>query len=166
MVEILFSRGLVKILFATETFAMGVNMPTRTVVFDSIRKHDGKGFRELLPGEYIQMSGRAGRRGIDSVGTVIILVHDEPQEVNILHKMILGTPTKLESQFRITYNMILNLLKMGGDFRVEDMIRRSFFEAHNQKLLIKQKDRLRQVQSVFHRFKQTEMMANYSTNAG
>jgi antiviral helicase SKI2 len=103
MVEMLFARGLVKVsnshphppttaathqvqwprgrkpvrvlqvLFATETFAMGVNMPARCVVFDSIRKHDGSGFRDLLAGEYIQMAGRAGRRGLDNTGTVIIL---------------------------------------------------------------------------------------------
>ena len=58
IVEILFSRQLAKVLFATETFAMGVNMPARTVVFSSIRKHDGNNFRDLLPGEYTQMSGR------------------------------------------------------------------------------------------------------------
>jgi antiviral helicase SKI2 len=58
--------------------------------------------------------------------------------------MILGKSTKLESQFRLTYNMILNLFKMGGEFKVEDMIKRSFFEANNQKLLSKHKERLRQ----------------------
>ena len=65
MVEILFARGLVKVLFATETFAMGVNMPARTVVFHSTRKYTGTEWRELFPGEYTQMAGRAGRRGID-----------------------------------------------------------------------------------------------------
>ena len=74
MVEMLFGRGLVKVLFATETFAMGVNMPARCVVFDTIRKHDGTGFRDLLAGEYVQMAGRAGRRGLDDTGTVIILI--------------------------------------------------------------------------------------------
>ena len=69
----LFQRGWVKLLFATETFAMGVNMPARTVVFDNVRKHDGTQFRTLLPAEYIQMAGRAGRRGLDSTGTVILL---------------------------------------------------------------------------------------------
>jgi hypothetical protein len=58
IVEILFSRQLAKVLFATETFAMGVNMPARTVVFSSVRKHDGNSWRDLLPGEYTQMSGR------------------------------------------------------------------------------------------------------------
>ena len=67
MVEILFGRGLVKVLFATETFAMGVNMPAKSVVFNSIRKHDGKQFRVLEPGEYTQMAGRAGRRGLDDM---------------------------------------------------------------------------------------------------
>jgi antiviral helicase SKI2 len=81
IVEILFSRGLVKILFATETFAMGVNMPTRTVLFHATRKHDGVNWRDLLPGEYTQMSGRAGRRGIDAHGTVIIIAWDEVPEV-------------------------------------------------------------------------------------
>ena len=73
VVEMLFQRGWVKLLFATETFAMGVNMPARTVVFDNVRKHDGTQFRTLLPAEYIQMAGRAGRRGLDSTGTVILL---------------------------------------------------------------------------------------------
>ncbi|CAG8573200.1 50_t:CDS:10, partial [Diversispora eburnea] len=119
MVEILFSRSLVKVLFATETFAMGVNMPARTVVFSGTRKHDGKTFRDLLPGEYTQMSGRAGRRGIDSTGMVIIAC---------------GIPTKLESQFRLTYNMILNLLRVEA-IRVEEMIKRSFSENASQKML-------------------------------
>ena len=82
MVEILFSRGLVKVLFATETFAMGVNMPARCVVFSGIRKHDGKSFRDILPGEYTQMSGRAGRRGLDDTGVVIIVSSDELPDVS------------------------------------------------------------------------------------
>lgn len=77
MVEILFSRNLIKVLFATETFAMGVNMPARAVVFNSIRKHDGTQFRILQPGEYTQMAGRAGRRGLDTVGTVILCCFGE-----------------------------------------------------------------------------------------
>ena len=68
LTEILFSRGLIKVLLATETFAIGVNMPARCAVFNGVRKNDGRGFRELLPGEYVQMSGRAGRRGIDAHG--------------------------------------------------------------------------------------------------
>ncbi|KAE8281992.1 Helicase SKI2W [Larimichthys crocea] len=129
VIEMLFSRGLVKVLFATETFAMGVNMPARTVVFDSIRKHDGTGFRNLLPGEYIQMAGRAGRRGLDATGTVIILCKAGVHEMADLHVMMLGKPTLLQSQFRLTYTMILNLLRVEA-LRVTDMMRRSFSENH------------------------------------
>ncbi|XP_022602920.1 helicase SKI2W [Seriola dumerili] len=129
VIEMLFSRGLVKVLFATETFAMGVNMPARTVVFDSIRKHDGTGFRNLLPGEYIQMAGRAGRRGLDATGTVIILCKAGVHEMADLHVMMLGKPTILQSQFRLTYTMILNLLRVEA-LRVTDMMRRSFSESH------------------------------------
>uniref|UniRef100_A0A6Q2XR02 SKI2 homolog, superkiller viralicidic activity 2-like n=1 Tax=Esox lucius TaxID=8010 RepID=A0A6Q2XR02_ESOLU len=129
VIEMLFSRGLVKVLFATETFAMGVNMPARTVVFDSIRKHDGTGFRNLLPGEYIQMAGRAGRRGLDATGTVIILCKSGVHNMGDLHVMMLGKPTLLQSQFRLTYTMILNLLRVEA-LQVTDMMRRSFSESH------------------------------------
>ncbi|RUP46089.1 NUC185 domain-containing protein [Jimgerdemannia flammicorona] len=135
MVEILFAERLVKVLFATETFAMGVNMPARTVVFSGTRKHDGRNFRDLLPGEYTQMSGRAGRRGQDKTGVVIIACSgDEAPDPTNLSKMILGVPTKLESQFRLTYNMILNLLRVEA-LKVEEMIKRSFSENTSQKML-------------------------------
>ena len=133
-VEILFTKGLVKVLFATETFAMGVNAPAKCVVFSMIRKHDGQSFRELLPGEYTQMSGRAGRRGLDDRGVVIIACQEDLPDQSVLHKMILGSPTKLASQFRVTYNMILNLLRVEA-IKVEDMIKRSFSENANQKAM-------------------------------
>ena len=136
VVEILFAKTLVKVLFATETFAMGLNLPTRTVVFSGFRKHDGRTFRDLLPGEYTQMAGRAGRRGLDSVGSVIIVApgSDEAPPVATLRQMILGDPTKLRSQFRLTYNMILNLLRVEA-LKIEEMIKRSFSENATQALL-------------------------------
>lgn len=134
VVEILFARGLVKVLFATETFAMGVNMPAKCVVFSGTRKHDGRSFRDILPGEYTQMAGRAGRRGLDTTGTVIIIANDNIPEQTTLQHMILGTPARLQSQFRLTYNMILNLLRVEA-LRVEEMIKRSFSENATQKLL-------------------------------
>jgi len=135
MVEILFSRNLIKVLFATETFAMGVNMPARAVVFNSIRKHDGTKFRFLEPGEYTQMAGRAGRRGLDQVGTVIMCCFgDEPPPQVSLRNMLTGSSTKLQSQFRLTYNMIMNLLRV-EDMSVEGMIKRSFSEFATQRAL-------------------------------
>ena len=139
VVEILFAQSLVKVLFATETFAMGLNLPTRTVVFSGYRKHDGRSFRDLLPGEYTQMAGRAGRRGLDLVGYVIIVVPgaDAAPPLGDLRRMILGDPTKLRSQFRLTYNMILNLLRVEA-LRIEEMIKRSFSENAAQALLPEQ----------------------------
>lgn len=136
VVEILFAKTLVKVLFATETFAMGLNLPTRTVVFSGFRKHDGREFRDLLPGEYTQMAGRAGRRGLDTVGTVIICAPgaDEAPPAGRLRQMMLGEPTKLRSQFRLTYNMMLNLLRVEA-LKIEEMIKRSFSENATQALL-------------------------------
>ena len=141
VVEMLFQEGLVKLLFATETFAMGVNMPARTVVFDTIRKHDGTNFRNLLPAEYIQMAGRAGRRGLDTTGTVIILCKNDIPESGELHSVMLGQPMKLSSQFRVTYSMILNLLRV-EHLRVEDMMKRSFGEDHQQSAHVNKKKKL------------------------
>lgn len=142
LVELLFQRGLVKVLFATETFAMGVNMPARSVVFSGIRKNDGKTFRNLLPGEYTQMSGRAGRRGLDDTGVVIIL-SDNP-DLPTLNYMILGEPLKLRSQFRITYGMVLNLLRI-ETLKIEEMIKRSFSENAAQRLQPEQEDKLKRI---------------------
>lgn len=136
IVEILFAKTLVKVLFATETFAMGLNLPTRTVVFSGYRKHDGRDFRNLLPGEYTQMAGRAGRRGLDTVGTVIIVAPGKPEAPPAaeLSQMITGPATKLRSQFRLHYNMILNLMRVEA-LKIEEMIKRSFSENATQALL-------------------------------
>ena len=132
IVEMLFCRGLLKVLYCTETFAMGVNAPARCVCFQSLRKHDGQDFRGLLSGEYTQMAGRAGRRGLDTVGTVILAAWDNfPQELE-LRQLLSGQATKLQSQFRLTYGMILNLMRV-EDLRVEDMLARSFAEFHAQR---------------------------------
>jgi antiviral helicase SKI2 len=93
---------------------------------------DGKDFRNLLPGEYTQMAGRAGRRGLDTVGTVVIACWDSVLPEVDLKRMLTGSATKLESQFRLTYSMILNLLRV-EDLKVEDMLRRSFAEFHAQR---------------------------------
>ena len=85
-----------------------MNVCARQVIFNGIRKNDGKGFRELLPGEYTQMSGRAGRRGLDSVGLVFLSVGDGeaiPDEM-VIKTMLKGRSTHLTSQFRLTYNMV------------------------------------------------------------
>ncbi|KTW31200.1 SKI complex RNA helicase subunit SKI2 [Pneumocystis jirovecii RU7] len=153
IVEILFARGLVKILFATETFAMGVNMPAKSVVFSGIRKHDGQEFRYLFPGEYTQMAGRAGRRGLDTTGVVIIMCDDELPDINTLTHILLGNSAKLRSQFRLTYNMILNVLRV-KTLKVEEMIKRSFSENMSQKLLPEHQEEVTQYEKKLNLLKQ------------
>ena len=124
IVEILFSEGLVKVLLATETFAMGINMPTKTVVFFSLRKNDGAGFRMLNSSEYTQMAGRAGRRGLDEKGNVIIYIQD-PKNLPTKEEMAKIVDHKGEmllSKFRITYAVMLNKLN-SKEFDVMDMMR-------------------------------------------
>ncbi|KAI7756452.1 hypothetical protein M8C21_002341 [Ambrosia artemisiifolia] len=134
-------RNLPQVLFSTETFAMGVNAPARTVAFDSVRKFDGKEFRQLLAGEYTQMAGRAGRRGLDKIGTVLVMCRDEIPDESDLKNLITGSATRLESQFRLTYIMIMHLLRV-EELKVEDMLKRSFAEFHAQKKLPEQQQLL------------------------
>lgn len=129
IVEMLFQTGVVKLLFATETFAMGVNMPARTVVFDSIKKYDGTNFRILYPSEYVQMAGRAGRRGHDTAGMVIIMCRTLVPHFNELQNMMCGQAQNLESKFKVTYSMVLNLRRLNESVTVEAMMRRSFKES-------------------------------------
>ncbi|KAJ1726484.1 ATP-dependent RNA helicase mtr4, partial [Coemansia biformis] len=132
VIEILFQEGLLKCLFATETFSIGLNMPARTVVFTSVRKFDGKEFRWVMSGEYIQMSGRAGRRGLDDRGVVILML-DEKMEPAIAKGMVKGEPDVLNSAFHLSYNMILNLMRV-ETFTPQFMLERSFhqFQAHTE----------------------------------
>ncbi|KAI3803198.1 hypothetical protein L1987_31347 [Smallanthus sonchifolius] len=135
LVELLFQEGLVKALFATETFAMGLNMPAKTVVFTSVRKWDGDSHRYVGSGEYIQMSGRAGRRGKDERGICIIMI-DEQMEMNTLKDMVLGKPAPLVSTFRLSYYSILNLMRRAeGQFTAEHVIRNSFHQFQYEKTL-------------------------------
>jgi antiviral helicase SKI2 len=114
MVELLFSKGYIKLLFATETFAVGINMPTKTVLFTNVQKFDGSGMRMLHSHEYTQMAGRAGRRGIDTIGNVIHLTNLF-SDVDMLSTktMMKGQPQKLVSKFKISYNLLLNLIDIG-----------------------------------------------------
>jgi len=114
MVELLYAKGYVKLLFATETFSIGVNMPTKTVVFVDANKFDGTTLRNLYSHEYTQMAGRAGRRGIDTVGNVIHL-NNLFRKVDSVgyRKMLCGKPQELTSKFKISYNLLLNLIDIG-----------------------------------------------------
>lgn len=114
MVELLFAKGYVKLLFATETFAVGINMPTKTVLFTDLNKFDGSNMRPLYSHEYTQMAGRAGRRGIDTVGHVIHLTNlFKNIDMTTCKIMMKGKPQSLMSKFKVSYNLILNLIDIG-----------------------------------------------------
>ena len=113
IIEILFSKGLVKVLFATETFAVGVNMPTKTVIFTGLTKYDSHtGHRYLKTHEYLQMSGRAGRRGLDTHGIVILLpnMFNELPSRETSVKMMTGKSQNITSKFKLNYQFLLKVL--------------------------------------------------------
>jgi antiviral helicase SKI2 len=114
IVELMISKKYIKLLFATESFAIGLDCPIRTAVFTSLTKFDGNSERYLMAHEYTQMAGRAGRRGIDTVGHVVHCnnLFNVPT-LNDYKTMLGGVPQKLVSKFHISYGLILNLLKNG-----------------------------------------------------
>ncbi|CAG8436709.1 6385_t:CDS:10 [Ambispora gerdemannii] len=127
--EILFQEGLIKVLFATETFSMGLNMPAKTVVFSNVKKFDGETMRYVSSGEYIQMSGRAGRRGLDERGIVFMMV-TERMDPSVIKNMIKGEADHLTSAFQLKYVMILNMTRVEG-FSPEYILQRSFHQFQN-----------------------------------
>lgn len=129
MVEILYAKGYIKLLFATETFAVGVNMPTKTVLFTDVHKYDGEHLRVLHPHEYTQMAGRAGRRGIDKVGNVILLYNLFSTEIISHREMLYGQPATLKSKFDITPLLILNLIATKTD--IHAFVLKSMFSYEN-----------------------------------
>lgn len=116
IVELMISKKYIKILFATESFAIGLDCPIKTAIFTGLIKFDGSNERYLLSHEYTQMAGRAGRRGIDTIGHVVHCnnLFDLPIMTEY-RNMLCGTPQKLVSKFRISYSLILNLLKSSGE---------------------------------------------------
>lgn len=116
IVEIFFTRGYVKLLFATESVAIGLNFPVKSCIFTDIYKHDGTSLRILQGHEYVQSSGRAGRLGLDTVGHVIHLNNLFGSIDSVTYKkMMNGNPQTLTSKFKISYNLLLNLLDIGDN---------------------------------------------------
>jgi superfamily II RNA helicase len=125
LVEELFGEGLIRVLFATETFALGVNMPARTVVLSRITKFDGENHRQLTAREFHQMAGRAGRRGKDVLGHVVI-VSDPWMPFEGVGQLITAPAEPVDSAFAITYNSYLNLIDSYGPNSAEEIVQRSF----------------------------------------
>ncbi|MYD05071.1 MAG: DEAD/DEAH box helicase [Acidimicrobiia bacterium] len=123
--EQLFCDGLVKLVFATETLSLGINMPARTVVIDRLSKFTGEGHELLLPGEFTQLTGRAGRRGIDTVGHGVVLHSPYVPFERIASIAQLGSHP-LRSSFRPTYNMLVNLVANYSRQQAERLLSASF----------------------------------------
>ncbi len=125
LVEKLFQKGLIKVVFATETLAAGINMPARSTVISSTSKRTDSGHRMLTASEFLQMSGRAGRRGMDEIGyvTVVGTQFESPEEVA---ELVLSDANPLESRFSPSYSMVLNLLQRFSLEEAKELILKSF----------------------------------------
>ena len=125
LVEKLFQKGLIKVVFATETLAAGINMPARSTIISSISKRTDTGHRTLTPSEFLQMSGRAGRRGMDEIGYVTIVgtAFQTPEEVA---ELVLSEANPLESKFSPSYSMVLNLLQRFTLDEAKELVLKSF----------------------------------------
>ena len=142
-VEELFVNGLVKVVFATETLALGINMPARSVVLERLVKYNGEAHVDLTPGEYTQLTGRAGRRGIDVEGHAVVVWTPEvvPERVAGLA----GARTfPLRSSFAPEYNMVLNLIDRLGVEGSRDLLRRSFAQFQTDRSVVGQARQLDQ----------------------
>lgn len=125
LIEKLFQQGLIKVVFATETLAAGINMPARTTIISSISKRSDEGHRILTASEFLQMSGRAGRRGMDPVGNVVVVgsPFEPPEEVAALAS---SASDPLQSKFTPSYSMVLNLLQRFSVDEARELILKSF----------------------------------------
>ena len=125
LVEKLFQKGLIKVVFATETLAAGINMPARSTVISAVSKRTDSGHRMLTPSEFLQMSGRAGRRGMDEIGYVTIIgtAFQSPEEVA---QLVTSEANPLESRFSPTYSMVINLLQRFTLDEAKELILKSF----------------------------------------
>ena len=129
-------------------------MPAKTVVFTNVRKYDGKVFRWVSGGEYIQMSGRAGRRGLDDRGIVILML-DERLEPAVAKSMLKGNADPLNSAFHLSYNMILNLMRIEG-IAPEKMLEKSFYQFQNNQCLPQLEETLKELKEERHNQKEIE----------
>ena len=136
IIEILFAKGLVKVLFATETFAVGINMPTKTVVFTGYQKYDEEtnGMRVLYTDEYIQMAGRAGRRGKDKEGLVIYLPEREPISLAEAQRMMCGSKSTFISRMSFHYDFILKTLQSNNTSWMGLMTQSYWYQQHQRVL--------------------------------
>ncbi|WP_020573853.1 DEAD/DEAH box helicase [Actinopolymorpha alba] len=134
-VETLFARGQVKVVFATETLALGINMPARSVVLEKLVKWNGQAHADITPGEYTQLTGRAGRRGIDVEGHGVVLWQPDLEPTAVAG--LASTRTyPLRSSFRPSYNMAVNLVRQFGRERARELLESSFAQFQTDRAVV------------------------------
>jgi superfamily II RNA helicase len=138
VIEIIFRNGFIKVLFATETFAVGVNMPTRTVIFTELTKPDNLSKRFLNTAEFKQMSGRAGRRGKDVHGNVILLPYYGYPELSDLKKVMLQSMPSITSKFNIDYYYVLKSISINSEIFTKSLLQTEQNQSINSELLLLQ----------------------------
>jgi superfamily II RNA helicase len=144
IIEILFKNGLIKVLFATETFAVGINMPTRTVIFTGLKKPSKEGFRYLESHEYKQQAGRSGRLGIDKVGIAIILKLNNylPNE-NEIKRIVSGKNQNFESKLSLDYDTFIKI-GINENCNITNFLNTSFYEVDTKNYILKKNDYLKE----------------------
>ena len=138
-VEACFAEALVKVVFATETLALGINMPARSVVIEEVTKFGGRGHQELTPGEYTQLTGRAGRRGIDEIGYAAVLCSPFHSFGDVA-RIAGGRPRALSSSFRPTYNLAVNLVRRHNREAAYTLVSSSFAQFLSEEDLVGELD--------------------------
>jgi len=152
-VELAFQEGLIKVVFATETLSLGINMPARTVVLDRLDKWDGASHQMLTAGEYTQLTGRAGRRGIDVEGHTVVVAHpgfDPHQLLSLASKR----SYRLDSAFKPTYNMAVNLIRSMGAPRARQVLELSFAQFQADRSVVDLAREVRQLDQAIAGYKQ------------
>lgn len=146
LVERMFTHGLLKLLFTTETFALGINMPARSVVFNGLKKFDGVNFDWLRTRDYMQMAGRAGRQGLDEKGFVYCIQSQSDLVEAPLERLFAGKPEPVTSRFRLSYASLLHLIEHLGRERLFEAWEKSFHHYQTRDKNKKQRERQRRQQ--------------------
>lgn len=153
VVEELFAAGMIKVVYATETLALGINMPARSVVLEKLVKWDGQGHKDLTAGEYTQLTGRAGRRGIDIEGHAVVVEHpgfDAPQ----LGRLASRRTYPLISSFQPSYNMTINLVGSSGVPRAREVLEMSFAQYQADQGVVGKAKRARELDTTLSGFRE------------
>jgi len=165
-IEILFNNGLLSVLYATETFAVGINMPARSVCFSSLRKYDGRTFRNIHTKEYFQMAGRAGRRGLDKEGYVFGMIDKQKDDIDKIISITKGDSEPIISQFSISPNMVLNLVDKFDKKQIEEVLKQNFGYFVKKHQNHKQVRIMRSYNNVYRKLKKLNYIDNHNQLTG